>query len=74
MEEFASHRYLSLSHDDASVVIDDHDAVVVNDLHAVLRTPSGVQRVYLSKGDRWTLVRGAQGWRIKELIVNRAPR
>jgi hypothetical protein len=74
VEEFSRHRYLSLRHADASVVIEGDRAVVVNDLHAVLRTPSGIQEVSLTRGDRWTLVRGAKGWRIRELIVNRSPR
>jgi cellulose synthase/poly-beta-1,6-N-acetylglucosamine synthase-like glycosyltransferase len=73
-DEFDRHRYLSLAHSDASVFIENDRAVVVNDLHAVIATPSGVQRVFLTRSDRWTFVRGEQGWRIRELIVNRAPR
>lgn len=73
-EEFARHRYLSLHHTDASVVIEGDSAIVVNDLHAVLKTPSGVQEVSLTRGDRWTLVRGERGWRFRELILNRSPR
>ncbi|HEV8121395.1 MAG TPA: glycosyltransferase [Candidatus Polarisedimenticolia bacterium] len=73
-EEFAARRYLSLAHTDASVIIEGDRAVIVNDLQAVIRTPNGIQRVYLSRGDRWTLTRGDKGWRISELVVNRAPR
>jgi hypothetical protein len=73
-QEFAQHRYLSLRHADASVVIEGDSAVVVNDLYATLQTPSGIQSVFLSHGDRWTLVRGEKGWRIRELILNRSPR
>jgi cellulose synthase/poly-beta-1,6-N-acetylglucosamine synthase-like glycosyltransferase len=73
-QEFARHRYLSLRHSDASVVIEGDSAVVVNDLNAVLQTPSGIQNVYLTRGDRWTLVRRAKGWKIRELILNRSPR
>ena len=72
--EFARHRYLALAHADASVVIEGDRAVVVNDLHATVETPAGIQRIFLSHGDRWTLVRRPEGWRIVELIVNRAPR
>jgi cellulose synthase/poly-beta-1,6-N-acetylglucosamine synthase-like glycosyltransferase len=72
--EFAQHRYLDLSHSDASVVIEGDRAVIVNDLHAQIATPSGVQRVFLSRGDRWVLRRTAEGWRIVGLTVNRAPR
>ena len=56
------------------MVIEGDRAVVVNDLHAVIETPTGIQRVFLSRGDRWTFRRGEKGWRITELIVNRAPR
>ncbi|HEY6866658.1 MAG TPA: glycosyltransferase [Candidatus Eisenbacteria bacterium] len=73
-EEFASRRYLSLSHADASMVIEQDRAVVVNDLSAEIRTAAGTQRVYLSRSDRWTFIRTPDGWRIHELVVNRAPR
>ncbi len=73
-EEFAKRRYLSLAHTDASVIIEGDRAVVVNDLKAVIETPNGIQTVFLSRGDRWTLTRGEKGWRISELVVNRAPR
>jgi cellulose synthase/poly-beta-1,6-N-acetylglucosamine synthase-like glycosyltransferase len=73
-EEFAARRYLSLAHTDASVIIEGDRAVIVNDLQALIETPAGIQRVFLSRGDRWTLTRGEKGWRISELIVNRAPR
>jgi cellulose synthase/poly-beta-1,6-N-acetylglucosamine synthase-like glycosyltransferase len=73
-EEFAKRRYLSLEHIEASVLIEGDRAVIVNDLRARIRTPAGIQRVYLSRGDRWTFTRGDKGWRITELIVNRAPR
>jgi cellulose synthase/poly-beta-1,6-N-acetylglucosamine synthase-like glycosyltransferase len=73
-EEFGTRRYLSLAHTDASVIIEGDRAVIVNDLKAVIETPSGIQHVFLSRGDHWTLTRGEKGWRISELIVNRAPR
>ncbi len=73
-EEFARHRYLSLQHSDASIVIEGDSAYVVNDLRATIRTPAGVQQVYLARGDRWTLVRKGDRWQIVELVVNRAPR
>lgn len=73
-EEFARRRYLSLSHSSASVVIEGNRATVVNDLIAEIETPTGRQQVALARSDRWELVRGAHGWRIHELLVNRAPR
>lgn len=74
IKEFAMRRYLSLAHTNASVIIEADRAVIVNDLEAVMQTRAGVQRVFLSRGDRWTLTRGEKGWRITELVVNRAPR
>jgi cellulose synthase/poly-beta-1,6-N-acetylglucosamine synthase-like glycosyltransferase len=74
VEEFAQHRYLSLAHTSASVVIEGNRAVVVNDLRAELRSGRGVQFVFLAKGDRWIFHRSPEGWRIAELTVNRAPR
>jgi hypothetical protein len=73
-DEFARHRYLSLSHTDASVLIEGGRAVVVNDLVAEIETPTGRQRVFLARSDRWTLERSLNEWRIRELVVNRAPR
>ena len=73
-DEFKERRYLQLSHSDASVVFEGDRAVVVNDLRAEILTLQGVQRVYLSRGDRWTFRREEDGWRIAELVVNRAPR
>jgi len=74
VEEFARHRYLSLRHRNASVVIEGDRAVVVNDLEAKLRTPAGVQEVYLTKGDRWTFEKEGGRWWLVSLEVNRSPR
>ena len=63
-----------IGRDIARLAANEGAAVVVNDLYAVIQTSSGIQRVYLSRGDRWTLTRGEKGWRISELVVNRAPR
>lgn len=72
--EFRQRRYLKLAHTDASIVIEGDRAWVVNDLRAEIMTQGGIQRVYLSRGDRWTFRKGGDGWKIAELVVNRAPR
>ncbi len=72
--EFARHDYVSLRHRDASVVIEGDRAVVVNDLQATLRTPRGLQQVYLARGDRWTFEKESGEWRLVNLDVNRTPR
>jgi ketosteroid isomerase-like protein len=74
VQEFSRHQYLGLQHSDASVFIEGDTARVDNDLHATIRTPTGIQQVFLSKGDRWMFVRDQNGWRIRELVMNRAPR
>jgi len=73
-DEFRRRRYLKLAHTDASIVIEGSRASVVNDLRAEILTLGGIQRVYLSQGDRWTFRKGRDGWKIVELVVNRAPR
>jgi cellulose synthase/poly-beta-1,6-N-acetylglucosamine synthase-like glycosyltransferase/ketosteroid isomerase-like protein len=73
-QEFEARRYLKLEHTDASVIVEGDRATVVNDLRAEILTLQGIQRVFLSRGDRWTFVKGRDGWRIAELVVNRAPR
>jgi cellulose synthase/poly-beta-1,6-N-acetylglucosamine synthase-like glycosyltransferase/ketosteroid isomerase-like protein len=72
--EFQARRYLELAHTDASVFVQGDQAVIVNDLRAEILGGEGVQRVYLSRGDKWTLRKEADGWRIVELVVNRSPR
>lgn len=74
VQEFSERRYLSLAHTDASVFIEGDRATVVNDLQAEIQTASGIQTVFLSRGDRWTFTKRADGWRITELVLNRAPR
>jgi ketosteroid isomerase-like protein len=72
--EFRQRRYLKLAHTDASILIEGDRASVVNDLRAEILTLGRIQRVYLSRGDRWTFRKGRDGWKIVELVVNRAPR
>ncbi len=73
-DEFRQRRYLKLAHTDASIVIEGDRASVVNDLRAEILGLGGIQRVYLSRGDRWTFRKGRDGWKIVQLVVNRAPR
>ncbi len=74
VQEFSRRRYLSLAHTDASVFIEGDRATVVNDLRAEIQTDTGIQTVFLSRGDRWTFTKRDDGWRITELVLNRAPR
>ncbi|MEO5658029.1 MAG: glycosyltransferase family 2 protein, partial [Nitrospiria bacterium] len=74
VDEFSQRRYVSLAHTDASAFIEGDRAIVVNDLRAAIQTATGLQTVFLSRGDRWTFTKGQDGWRITELVVNRAPR
>lgn len=74
VREFSQRRYLSLAHTDASVFIEGDRAIVVNDLRAEIQMETGIQTVFLSRGDRWTFTKRKDGWRITELVLNRAPR
>jgi len=74
IQEFSQRRYLSLAHTDASVFIEGDRATVVNDLRAEIQAETGIQTVFLSRGDRWTFTKRSDGWRITELVLNRAPR
>lgn len=73
-EEFQLRSYLRLSHQNISSFIEDESAIVVNDLAATLRTDGKLQKVFLSKGDRWTFRKENGEWKITSLTVNRAPR
>ncbi|MGE5175811.1 MAG: glycosyltransferase [Hyphomicrobiales bacterium] len=72
--EFRQRKYLRLRHSDASVFIEGDRATVVNDLRAEMLTARGIQTVDLSRSDRWTFRKGKDGWRIAELVLNRARR
>jgi cellulose synthase/poly-beta-1,6-N-acetylglucosamine synthase-like glycosyltransferase/ketosteroid isomerase-like protein len=72
--EFQERHYLRLAHTDASVFLEGDSAIVVNDLRAEIMSPRGIQRVFLSRGDRWTFRKEEDGWKIAELVVNRSPR
>ncbi len=73
-DEFRQRRYMKLAHTDASVMTEGDSATVVNDLRAEISTGGGIQQVFQSRGDRWTFRKGVDGWKIVELVVNRAPR
>jgi cellulose synthase/poly-beta-1,6-N-acetylglucosamine synthase-like glycosyltransferase len=73
-KEFAERHYDFIAHDVASIAISGDRAVIVNDLRADIRTPVGRQQIFLNRGDRWTMKREPDGWRIVELVLNRAER
>jgi cellulose synthase/poly-beta-1,6-N-acetylglucosamine synthase-like glycosyltransferase len=72
--EFAERRYFVLRHQNVSSVIEGDRATMVNDLRAVLRTEEGIQRVFLSKGDRWVFKRKNGEWKIASFTYNLTPR
>ncbi len=73
-EEFARREYLHLEHRKVSVLIEETRAVLVNDLDARLLSDGTLQKVFLSRGDRWELVKKGDEWKIKSLTYNRAMR
>ncbi|MBI3596637.1 MAG: glycosyltransferase [Nitrospirae bacterium] len=73
-KEFHLRSYIDLTHQSLSTVIEEDTATVVNDLNATLRTDGKIQKVYLSRGDRWTFRKENGEWKITSLTVNRTPR
>jgi cellulose synthase/poly-beta-1,6-N-acetylglucosamine synthase-like glycosyltransferase len=74
VEEFRERRYRWLDHQSISVtLVNPEQAVIVNDLDAIIETVSGIEQVHLPKTDRWTLVRKNGRWRIAMLEINRVP-
>lgn len=73
-EEFKLRTYLALEHKIVSTIANESEVVIVNDLSATIISNGRKQKVFLSKGDRWTLRKINGQWKISELIVNRAMR
>jgi cellulose synthase/poly-beta-1,6-N-acetylglucosamine synthase-like glycosyltransferase len=73
-EEFRLRSYILLAHRNLSIFIEGNEASVVNDLNAVIRTHDKIQKVFLSREDRWTFRKENGEWKITSLTVNRAPR
>lgn len=73
-EEFGLRTYVNLSHQNLSMFIEEEKASVVNDLSATIQSAGKKQKVFLSKGDRWTFRKEGDEWKISSLTVNRTPR
>lgn len=70
-EELLSRRYLSLAHTNARITRTGAQAVIVNDLKAVVIDNSKKRRIFKRDADRWTLRRSGGKWYITRLEVNR---
>lgn len=73
-EEFRMRTYLALEHKIVSTTADDNEVVIVNDLSATILNNGKKQKIFLSKGDLWTIRKIDGQWKITELVVNRAMR
>jgi hypothetical protein len=73
-EEFHIRSYASLTHQNLSTFIEEDSATVVNDLNATIESNGKIQKVFLSKGDRWIFRVENGEWKITSLTVNRTPR
>ncbi len=71
VNEFNERRYLSLSHVNLNVEIDGDQAVIMNDLNAVVQSRGVTEHLKLPKSDKWTLRREGVGWKIVRLETNR---
>ncbi|MBI3871963.1 MAG: glycosyltransferase [candidate division Zixibacteria bacterium] len=73
-EEFRERKYLDLEHRNISSVIEGDEASLVNDLKATMIMNDKLQKVFLSRDDRWVLRQENGEWKIAGLTINRAPR
>lgn len=73
-EEFRERTYLALEHHIVSSVTEGDHVTIVNDLSATIVDNGKQQKIYLSKGDRWTFRQIDGQWKITSLTVNRAMR
>ena len=74
--EYSMRRYLELRHLNLDITVADGNAVVINDLDAVVQSKgvASVRRVQLPKSDRWFLRYIDGRWQIVRLELNRAPK
>lgn len=73
-EEFSARTYLALEHKIVSTIAEEKEVVIVNDLSATLLNNGKKQKIFLAKGDQWTLRKIDGQWKITELVINRAMR
>jgi cellulose synthase/poly-beta-1,6-N-acetylglucosamine synthase-like glycosyltransferase len=74
--EFRMRRYLDLRHLNLDIKVNGDEAIIVNDLDAVVQTKGAThaRRVHLPQSDRWILRYIEGRWQIVSLEVNRAPK
>jgi hypothetical protein len=74
--EFRMRHYLELSHLNLNIAIEDGNAIIVNDLDAIVQDKgaASAKRVHLPQSDRWFLRLTDGRWQIVRLELNRAPK
>ncbi len=73
-QEFNVRNYIRLEHKNISTFIEKNTATLVNDLDATIKSDGELQKVFLSKGDQWTLKKENDKWKITSLTLNRTIR
>lgn len=71
VREFNERRYLSLSHVNLNITIEGDQAVIMNDLNAVVQSRGITEHLQLPNTDKWTLRRESKDWKIVRLETNR---
>ena len=71
--ELEARRYRRLRHRNLTIEIRGDEAVIQNDLDALIETPTGAYSVQLPRSDRWFLKQQGGRWRVVRLEINRSP-
>jgi cellulose synthase/poly-beta-1,6-N-acetylglucosamine synthase-like glycosyltransferase len=69
--EFSERHYESLRHLNLKISVHGNEAVILDDLDAVVETHGEVQHLVLPRTDKWVLRREGADWKIVRLEVNR---
>ena len=72
--EFTERRYETLHHLNLTISIHGDEAIILDDLDALVDTHGEKEHLHLPRTDRWLLRRDRNDWKIERLEVNRALR
>jgi cellulose synthase/poly-beta-1,6-N-acetylglucosamine synthase-like glycosyltransferase len=72
--EFEERHYESLRHLNLRIAVHGDEAVILDDLDAVVETYGKTEHLHLPRTDKWVLRREGTDWKIERLEVNRALR
>ena len=70
--EFSERHYESLRHLNLRITVHGNEAVILDDLDAIVETHGRTEHLHLPRTDKWVLRREGIDWKIERLEVNRA--